>query len=148
MTRSLYTCLLLKALAQDCHVANVVLLTRTAEGFAAIKAQLEGETAEALTSLVAGEDIEAAMDAAQARTARQNPAPLAGEGDPRPGSCTSRRCMHPRAAVSGPNARGADFAARRGCGARHRFATQASARLFEITSDAGRNAPEAGAAPV
>ena len=53
-----------RAFIEDCHVANVVLVTRTAEGFEAIKAQLEGESAEALTSLVVSSDIEAAMDEA------------------------------------------------------------------------------------
>jgi malonyl-CoA reductase/3-hydroxypropionate dehydrogenase (NADP+) len=53
-----------RAFIEDCHVANVVLITRTAEAFEAIKAQLEPETAEALTSLVKTTDIEAAMDEA------------------------------------------------------------------------------------
>lgn len=53
-----------RAFIEDCHVARVVLVTRSAEGFAAIKAQLEGESADALVSLVAGDDVEAAMDAA------------------------------------------------------------------------------------
>ncbi len=53
-----------RAFIEDCHVARVVLISRTGEGFAAIKAQLEGDTANALTSLVAGDDVEAAMDAA------------------------------------------------------------------------------------
>ncbi len=42
----------------------MVLVSRTGEGFAAIKAQLEGDSADALVSLVAGDDVEAAMDAA------------------------------------------------------------------------------------
>ncbi len=53
-----------RAFIEDCHVARVVVVTRTAEGFAAIKAQLEGDSGDALVSLVAGDDVEAAMDSA------------------------------------------------------------------------------------
>ena len=59
-----------RALIEDCHVARVVLITRSAEGFAAIRDQLEEKVAEALTSLVAAQDIEAAMDEALMRWGR------------------------------------------------------------------------------
>ena len=55
-----------RAFIEDCHVARVVLITpdgpRGLRG--QFKAQLEGETADALTSLVKTSDIEAAMDEA------------------------------------------------------------------------------------
>ncbi len=53
-----------RAFIEDCHAANVVLITRTAEGFEAIKSQLDPDTAVSLTSLVKTTDIEAAMDEA------------------------------------------------------------------------------------
>jgi malonyl-CoA reductase/3-hydroxypropionate dehydrogenase (NADP+) len=53
-----------RAFIEDCHVANVVLITRTAEGFAGVKAQLEEDVSQSLTSLVVSTDIEAAMDEA------------------------------------------------------------------------------------
>ena len=53
-----------RAFIEDCHAARCVLITRTAAGFEAIKAQIEGEAAEKLVSLVCGDDLEAAMDSA------------------------------------------------------------------------------------
>lgn len=53
-----------RAFIEDCHAARCVMLTRTAEGFDGIKAQLEAEVAEKLESLVCGDDLEACMDAA------------------------------------------------------------------------------------
>ncbi|MFN4038054.1 MAG: SDR family NAD(P)-dependent oxidoreductase [Erythrobacter sp.] len=53
-----------RAFIEDCHVARVVLVTRTAEGFDAIKAQLEGDVAEKLVSIVCEDGLEAAMDGA------------------------------------------------------------------------------------
>lgn len=59
-----------RAFIEDCHVARVVVITRSPEAFAAIRAQLEPATAEALTSLVMSSDIEAAMDEALRRWGR------------------------------------------------------------------------------
>lgn len=53
-----------RAFIEDCHVARCVMITRTIEGFAAIKAQIEGEGAEKLVSLVCEDGLEAAMDSA------------------------------------------------------------------------------------
>ncbi len=53
-----------RAFIEDCHAARCVVLTRTAEGFERIKAQLEAEVAGKLESLVCGDDLESCMDAA------------------------------------------------------------------------------------
>jgi len=53
-----------RAFIDECHVARVVLITHTAEGFAAVQTAV-GEVAEgALQSIVCGESVEAAMDQA------------------------------------------------------------------------------------
>ena len=41
-----------RAFIEDCHAANVVVITRTAEAFEAMKAQLDDDVAQSLTSLV------------------------------------------------------------------------------------------------
>ena len=53
-----------RAFIEDCHAARCVVLTRTAEGFERIKAQLEAEVTGKLESLVCGDDLESCMDAA------------------------------------------------------------------------------------
>ncbi len=53
-----------RAFIEDCHAARAVMITRTAEGFDAIAAQLEPEVAEKLVSLVAADDVEGAMNSA------------------------------------------------------------------------------------
>jgi malonyl-CoA reductase/3-hydroxypropionate dehydrogenase (NADP+) len=59
-----------RAFINECHVARVVLITRTAEGFDAIKAVLDQVPAGTLQSIVCGESVEAAMDQAQLRWGR------------------------------------------------------------------------------
>ena len=53
-----------RAFIEDCHAARAVMITRTPEGFDAIKAQLDGDVADKLVSLVCADDIEGAMNAA------------------------------------------------------------------------------------
>ena len=53
-----------RAFIHECHVARVVLITRTAEGFDALKAALDDVPALALQSIVCGDAVEGAMDAA------------------------------------------------------------------------------------
>jgi malonyl-CoA reductase/3-hydroxypropionate dehydrogenase (NADP+) len=54
----------------ECHVARVVLITRTAEGFAAIRAVLDDVPETALQSIVCGDTVEAAMDEALSQWGR------------------------------------------------------------------------------
>ena len=53
-----------RAFIEDCHVARVVVITRTAEGFAAIRAVLDDTQATALQSIVCGDLLEHSMDQA------------------------------------------------------------------------------------
>ena len=53
-----------RAFIHECHVARVVLITRTAAGFDALKAALDDVPALALQSIVCGDAVEGAMDAA------------------------------------------------------------------------------------
>ncbi len=53
-----------RAFTQDAHAARVVLITRTAEGFAAIRAALDDVPDAALQSIVCGDAVEIAMDQA------------------------------------------------------------------------------------
>jgi malonyl-CoA reductase/3-hydroxypropionate dehydrogenase (NADP+) len=59
-----------RAFIDECHVARVVLLTRTPEGFDAMKAALGDVPATALESIVCGDAVEAAMDQALLRWGR------------------------------------------------------------------------------
>lgn len=54
----------------DCHVARVVVLTRTVEGFAAIRGALDDLDNPALESMLLDDGVEAAMDAALLRWGR------------------------------------------------------------------------------
>ena len=51
-----------RAFIEECHVARVVLITRTAEGFAALRTALGDLPETALQSVVCGESVEGAMD--------------------------------------------------------------------------------------
>jgi len=53
-----------RAFVDECHVARVVLISKTAEGFDAIKAELADMPGETLPSIVCGDDIESAMNTA------------------------------------------------------------------------------------
>lgn len=51
-----------RAFVNECHVARVVLITRTAEGFDTLKAALSDVPATALESIVCGDSVEGAMN--------------------------------------------------------------------------------------
>ncbi len=51
-----------RAFVNECHVARVVLITRTAEGFDTLKAALGDVPATALESIVCGDSVEGAMN--------------------------------------------------------------------------------------
>ncbi len=53
-----------RAFVDECHVARVVLITKTSAGFETLKASLEDISATALQSTVCDDSVEAAMDAA------------------------------------------------------------------------------------
>ncbi len=53
-----------RAFINDCHVARVVLITRTTEGFDALKAALIDVPEAALQSMVCGDSVETAMNSA------------------------------------------------------------------------------------
>ena len=53
-----------RSFIDECHVANVVLITRTAEGFEALTAILDDAPPNVLQSIVCGDAIEAALDQA------------------------------------------------------------------------------------
>ncbi len=58
-----------RALA-ECHVARVVLITRTAEGYATLKSALPDLPDDSLPSIVCGDAVEAAMDEALSQWGR------------------------------------------------------------------------------
>ncbi|OYW23213.1 MAG: NAD-dependent dehydratase, partial [Sphingomonas sp. 12-62-6] len=53
-----------RAFVNECHVARVVLITRTAEGFETLKAALSDVPSEVLESIVCGNSVEGAMNEA------------------------------------------------------------------------------------
>jgi malonyl-CoA reductase/3-hydroxypropionate dehydrogenase (NADP+) len=53
-----------RAFVEDCHVARVVLITRTAEGFQTLKVALGDLPETSLQSIVCGDSVESAMDQA------------------------------------------------------------------------------------
>jgi malonyl-CoA reductase/3-hydroxypropionate dehydrogenase (NADP+) len=59
-----------RAFIEECHVAHVVMITRTAEGYAALQAALGDVPATALQSVVCGESVETAMDHAMLQWGR------------------------------------------------------------------------------
>ncbi len=59
-----------RAFVEECHVARVVLITRTAEGFGALRAGLGDMPVTALQSVVCGNSVETAMDSAMLQWGR------------------------------------------------------------------------------
>ena len=53
-----------RAFIDECHVARVVLITKTAEGFNALKGMLGDVSEIMLPSIISGDDVEGAMDQA------------------------------------------------------------------------------------
>ncbi len=59
-----------RAFIEECHVARVVLITRTTDGYASLQAALTDVPANALQSVVCGESVESAMDQAMVQWGR------------------------------------------------------------------------------
>lgn len=59
-----------RAFIDECHVARVVLITRSAEGYDALKASLDDVAAGMLESIVCADAVEAAMDSAMVQWGR------------------------------------------------------------------------------